>query len=172
MQVIPSGTTKREAISRGLSRVLADTHALCAKTRRFGRDVRGHASIVLRPPLAGQCHELELAADRIAERMRALGVAAPRQHLRPSIPPTHRSPTWTAEEMIGCLVERHETVARRIRSVLKLAENAADRTTCDLLRQRLDAHEKATWVLVQIGMVELIRDVIARPATRRERENG
>jgi starvation-inducible DNA-binding protein len=154
---VTSSGTEREEIGRGLSRLLADTHALWAKTLRIRRDIGGHEGIVLRPLLARQCRELERATDRIAEHMRALGVAAPRQELRPLLSPVHQGPTSTAEEMIGGLVQRHETVARRIRRVLRLAENAADRATCDLLRQRIDAHDEATWVLVQIATAELLR---------------
>ena len=45
------------------------------------------------------------------------------------------------------LVMGHEAVARTIRSVFSLAEEANDQPTADLLTQRLQIHEKTAWML-------------------------
>jgi starvation-inducible DNA-binding protein len=166
MYVIASGATDRELLASGLAKVLADTHGLYAKTWRFHRDVGRDASIGLRLLLHQQGNDLACATDRIVERMRFLGL--PAQGWRPSLwkPPMHHGPAWSAQEMIRCLAERHEAVARRINGVLQLA--ATDRATCDLLRQRIKAHEKAAWVLAEMGIAALIGEFFhpRRPPTR------
>lgn len=44
--------------------------------------------------------------------------------------------------MVRELVEGHEAVARTIRSVFAVADEAGDQPTADLLTQRLQIHEK------------------------------
>jgi starvation-inducible DNA-binding protein len=161
-------------MARGLAKVFADTHALQAKSWRFQRDIAGPLSIVLRPVLQRQGKELGLATDRIAERMRSLGLAAHCPRLGPSIPGVHQGPVWTGMEMIDCLVGMHELVVHRTGKVLWLAEEAMDLATCDLLRQRIEAHEKAAWVLVGVGFADLLgeqfdpRTILARTEHRAE----
>jgi starvation-inducible DNA-binding protein len=96
-----------------------------------------------------QYNELALAVDLVAERIRALGLPAPgtyKQFLALSaIAEADGVPT--AEEMIRLLVGGHETVARTSREVFKVAEAANDQSTCDLLTQRLQVHEKTAWML-------------------------
>jgi starvation-inducible DNA-binding protein len=49
--------------------------------------------------------------------------------------------------MIRILVAGHEAVAKTARKAFKPADKANDQPTCDLLTQRLQAHEKAAWML-------------------------
>jgi starvation-inducible DNA-binding protein len=49
--------------------------------------------------------------------------------------------------MVRELVEGHEAVARTIRGVFQLADDANDQPTADLLTQRLQIHEKTAWML-------------------------
>ena len=49
--------------------------------------------------------------------------------------------------MVRELVQGHEAVARTIRSVFVLADEANDQPTADLLTQRLQIHEKTAWML-------------------------
>jgi starvation-inducible DNA-binding protein len=162
MQVIARGAPDRELLARGLAKILADTHALYAKTWRFHRDIGIPASIVLRPLLHRQGNDLARATGGIVDRMRSLGLPAQGWQC-PSLgkPPVHRGPTWSAKKMVGCLVDRHEAVARRIGGVLPLAEGAADRATCDLLRQRLEAHEEAAWLLAEVGIAALVGEFLS-----------
>jgi starvation-inducible DNA-binding protein len=97
-----------------------------------------------------QYTELWNAVDPIAERIRALGHAAPGSYTQygklssiadaPTEPPK-------ALKMVRILVDGHEGVARTARSVFPLAEEAEDQPTADLLTQRLDIHEKNAWML-------------------------
>jgi starvation-inducible DNA-binding protein len=96
-----------------------------------------------------QYNELALAVDLVAERIRALGVAAPGTYKQfvqlAAIKEDDGVPE--AHDMIRRLVEGHETVARTAREVFKAAEAASDQPTCDLLTQRMQVHEKTAWML-------------------------
>jgi starvation-inducible DNA-binding protein len=52
-----------------------------------------------------------------------------------------------AETMVEGLMRDNETVARRLREAVEMAEGLHDVATVDLLTKRLQAHEKAVWML-------------------------
>jgi starvation-inducible DNA-binding protein len=141
--------SKRKEIATGLSRVLADTYTLYLKTHNFHWNVTGPMFQSLHLMFEAQYNELALAVDLVAERIRALGFAAPgtyRQFVELSaIKEDEGVPK--AQEMIKKLVEGHETVARTARQVFKIAEGVSDQPTCDLLTQRMQVHEKTAWML-------------------------
>ena len=93
--------------------------------------------------------QLALAVDGIAERIRALGVAAPATYSEFSRRTSIREPEGVpeAEEMIRMLLEGHETVIRTARKGLPLAEKARDAPTADLLTARMKEHEETAWML-------------------------
>ncbi len=140
---------ERQKIADGLSRVLADSYTLYLKTHNFHWNVTGPMFQTLHLMFETQYNELALAVDLIAERIRSLGVAAPgtyKQFLELSaIKEADGVPK--AEDMIRLLVKGHETVARTSREVFEVAEAANDQSTCDLLTQRLQVHEKTAWML-------------------------
>jgi starvation-inducible DNA-binding protein len=150
MQVnIGIDTKQREEIAKGLSRVLADSYTLYLKTHNFHWNVTGPMFTTLHAMFEVQYNELALAVDLIAERIRSLGVAAPgtyREFIElssieeePGVPP--------AQEMIRLLLSGHERTATTAREVFKIAEAANDQSSCDLLTQRLQVHEKTAWML-------------------------
>jgi starvation-inducible DNA-binding protein len=140
---------QREEIAEGLSRVLADTYTLYLKTHNFHWNVTGPMFQTLHLMFETQYNELALAVDLVAERIRALGVAAPGTYKQfaqlSSIKEDDGVPE--ARDMIRRLVAGHETVARTAREVFKAAEAASDQPTCDLLTQRMQVHEKTAWML-------------------------
>jgi starvation-inducible DNA-binding protein len=139
----------REAITDGLSRLLADTYTLYLKTHNYHWNVTGPMFQTLHLMFETQYNELALAVDLIAERIRSLGVPAPgtyREFSRlSSVPEDDDRPEAT--EMIRRLVAGQETVARTARSVFPVVETAHDEATADLLTQRLQVHEKTAWML-------------------------
>lgn len=139
----------RTEIASGLSRLLADTYTLYLKTHNFHWNVTGPMFQTLHLMFEQQYNELALAVDLIAERIRALGVAAPGTYSEfsklSSIAETPGVPKAT--EMIRLLVEGQEAVARTARSVFPSAEKVNDEPTADLLTQRLQVHEKTAWML-------------------------
>jgi starvation-inducible DNA-binding protein len=144
------GEKDRAAIAAGLSKLLADTYTLYLTTHNFHWNVTGPMFNTLHAMFMAQYTELWNAVDPIAERIRALGHAAPGSYGQfgklssiadaPAKPPK-------AMEMVRILVEGHEAVARTARSVFPLADKADDQPTADLLTQRLDIHEKTAWML-------------------------
>jgi starvation-inducible DNA-binding protein len=139
----------RKSIAEGLSHFLADTFTLYLKTHNFHWNVTGPMFQTLHTMFMEQYNELWLATDPIAERIRALGFAAPGNYSEFSrltaIPETSGVPK--AQDMIRLLVEGNETAARTARNLFPLVEKANDQPTADLLTQRLQVHEKTAWML-------------------------
>jgi starvation-inducible DNA-binding protein len=142
-------TGDREKIALGLSRVLADTYALYLKTHNFHWNVEGPMFNTLHLMFMDQYTELWTALDAVAERIRSLGFPAPGTGKEfsklTSIEETEGVPE--ALDMVRLLVAGHEAVARTARQVFPAAEKAGDESTCDLLTQRLQIHEKTAWML-------------------------
>jgi starvation-inducible DNA-binding protein len=142
-------TRDREKISLGLSRVLADTYSLYLKTHNFHWNVEGPMFNTLHLMFMDQYTELWNALDAVAERIRSLGYPAPgtgKEFAKlTSIEETEGVPE--ALEMVRLLVSGHEAVARTARQAFPAAEKAGDESTCDLLTQRLQVHEKTAWML-------------------------
>ena len=139
----------REAIAKGLSRLLGDSYTLYLKTHGFHWNITGTMFNTLHLMFETQYNELALAVDSIAERIRALGVHAPGSYREfaklSSIPEADGVPA--AEEMIRQLVEGQEAVVRTAREIFPATEAANDEPTADLLTQRMQTHEKTAWML-------------------------
>jgi starvation-inducible DNA-binding protein len=140
----------RGAIAGGLSRLLADTYTLYLTTHNFHWNVTGPMFNTLHQMFMVQYTELWTAVDPIAERIRALGHAAPGSYAQylalASVPDAPITPP-KALEMVRILVDGHEAVARTARAVFPLAASASDEPTADLLTQRLTVHEQTAWML-------------------------
>ena len=140
---------QRQDIADGLSRLLADTYTLYLKTHNYHWNVTGPMFNTLHLMFETQYNELALAVDEIAERIRALGFAAPGSYAAyaelSSIPEANDVPV--AEDMIRQLAEGQETVVRTAREVFPTAEAGSDEATADLLTQRMQIHEKNAWML-------------------------
>ncbi len=141
--------TDRQAITDGLSRLLADTYTLYLKTHNYHWNVVGPMFQTLHLMFETQYNELALAVDLIAERIRSLGAPAPGSYrefaMLSSVTEDDDRPDATA--MIRRLVAGQETVARTARSIFPIVEKAHDEPTADLLTQRLQVHEKTAWML-------------------------
>jgi len=150
-QVINIGIDEQDRlqIAEGLSRLLADTYTLYLKTHNFHWNVTGPMFNSLHLMFETQYTELAVAVDEIAERIRALGVAAPGSYAKFSELTVldEETDVPSAEEMIQQLVKDQEAVVRTARSVIPLAENANDEPSADLLTQRMQVHEKTAWML-------------------------
>ena len=107
----------RNAIARGLSKVLADSYTLYLKTHNYHWNVTGPLFNTLHLMFETQYTELATAVDEIAERIRALGVPAPGSYKAFTALTEIEEETDVpgAEEMIRQLVIGQETVARTAR---------------------------------------------------------
>ncbi|WP_062381299.1 Dps family protein [Demequina pelophila] len=137
------------AINAGLAQVLSDTFTLYLKTHGYHWNVTGPHFRSLHLMFEEQYTELWKAADVLAERMRALGAPAPGSYAEftehTSIKDNDR--TADAMTMVENLRRDHETVARLVRPLVEVAEEAGDGATADLFNARLAAHEDAAWML-------------------------
>ena len=142
-------TEQRQQIADGLGRLLADTWVLYGKTHGFHWNVTGPMFTSLHGMFDTQYNELWDSLDEIAERIRALGLAAPFGDSTLSKLASIEEATTipAAMEMVKQLVADHEAVARTARSVFELADAANDQPSADLLTQRLQVHEKTAWML-------------------------
>ncbi len=139
----------REAIAKGLSRLLADSYTLYLKTHNYHWNVTGPMFATLHTLFEEQYTELAEAVDEIAERIRALGFAAPGSYSAFSglTEIVEETGSATAEQMIERLVIGQETVVRTARQIFPVVDAANDEPTADLLTQRMQIHEKNAWML-------------------------
>jgi starvation-inducible DNA-binding protein len=139
----------RARTAEELSRLLADTYTLYLKSHNYHWNVTGPMFQTLHLMFEQHYTELALAADEIAERIRALGHPAPATYRQfsemTSISEDADIPAAT--DMIRNLVKGHETVASTAMDVVGAAEGTSDVATVDLATRRIDAHEKTAWML-------------------------
>ena len=140
---------QKKEIAKGLAVLLADSYTLYLKTHNFHWNVVGPMFQTLHLMFEQQYNELALAVDMIAERIRALGVPAPGSFADfgklTAIKEAVGVPK--AQNMIRQLLENHETVTLTAKNAFPAAELAGDQATMDLLTQRMQIHEKTTWML-------------------------
>jgi starvation-inducible DNA-binding protein len=143
---------QRRKIADGLRHVLADTFTLYLKTHAFHWNVEGARFYGLHGLFEAQYHEMWSAIDGIAERIRALGEVAPGTYGQLASLATVREQPGVpaANAMISELLVGHETVIATIRTVLASAQDARDEATAGILATRLEAHEKAAWMLTSL----------------------
>ena len=127
---------QREEIAAGLSHLLADTYTLYLKTHNFHWNVTGPMFTTLHTLFEQHYTELALAVDEIAERIRALGVAAPGSYKQ-----------FAELSSIRQLVKGQEAVVKTARKAFPVVDKANDEPTADLLTQRMQVHEKNAWML-------------------------
>lgn len=139
----------RKKIAHGLSGLLADSYTLYLMTHNFHWNVTGPQFNSLHAMFMAQYTEQWAALDIIAERIRALGCAAPGTYKAfvelASIQEVEGVPNATG--MIQHLLAAQEATARTARKLFPLVDAANDQPTADVLTQRIDVHEKTAWML-------------------------
>jgi len=139
----------REKLAGELGKLLADSYTLYLKTHNYHWNVTGPMFQTLHLMFEQHYTELALAVDQIAERIRSIGHQAPGSYAAfaklSSIEDAEGVPKAT--KMIKELVKGHETVVRTARKTLSVANEAGDDATADLATQRLQVHEKTSWML-------------------------
>lgn len=140
---------QRVDIARSLGNVLADSYTLYVKTHNFHWNVTGPMFQTLHELFEVQYTELATAIDEIAERIRALGEYAPGSFKQFSELSQIEEETGVpgSNDMIRQLVIGQEAVVRSARAALKIADEANDDPTVDLMTQRMQIHEKNAWML-------------------------
>lgn len=139
----------RKTISEGLKKILANSYALMLKTQNYHWNVRGHLFKPVHELTEAQYEDLFAAIDVIAERIRALGVLAPGSFEKYADLSElgKNDEEYSGEEMIADLVKSHEAVIKMTRKLIPEAGDSVDEATVDLLTERLEFHEKNSWML-------------------------
>lgn len=141
---------KRKHIADQLCTLLANTYTLYLKTQNFHWNVTGEHFYSLHLLFEKQYEELADAVDVIAERIRGLGFPTPAsfsEFARRTFIKEARGELLPAIKMIQQLKADHDAISASIRDLYAEAENAEDAVSADLVTQRLEEHEKASWML-------------------------
>ncbi|MEO1250989.1 MAG: Dps family protein [Pseudomonadota bacterium] len=140
----------RKSVAEALNATLADTYSLYMKTHAYHWNVTGPQFQTLHVMFEEQYREMWAALDEVAERVRALGVFAPtsgKQFADLSVIDSADTTPPPATDMIARLLADHETLIKRAREGLAIAEDAGDAASADLLTVRIQTHEKTAWML-------------------------
>lgn len=140
---------KREQISTGLEKLLADTYTVYLMSHNFHWNVTGPQFYSYHTMFEEHYTALALAVDEIAERIRTLGFPAPATYKEFGDLTSIKEPEGVplAKEMIKILVNAHNSIITSAHNALKQAEDFNDPVTVDLINQRLSYHEKIVWML-------------------------
>lgn len=144
------GANARKNAAEKLSQLLADTYLLQVKTQYYHWNVTGPHFASLHLLFEGQYNELSAAVDVIAERIRALGHNTPgtfKEFTQLGSVSEDKSLPSDWEAMVRNLLTANETVVREARKAKAQLDSVEDEASVDLLNQRMQAHEKAAWML-------------------------
>lgn len=136
-------------VVKDLTRILAETFALAVKTHGAHWNVRGPGFFRLHAAFEEQYQELYLAADELAERIRALGEDAPAS-LRQLADLGGAGETVRSQDdgaLVRSLRDDHRRLAERLRGAITAAQEAGDEATADVLIGREKSHDKTAWML-------------------------
>lgn len=143
--------TKRKKTADGLIKLLANNYVLYLKTHNFHWNVVGPMFQPLHSLFEAQYIDLWNAADKIAERIRALDFFVPASYedfaKLSKIKEAVGAKSVKAKLMISQLVGDHEIIVRLARELLPQIEETEDQVTVDLLSERMEVHEKNAWML-------------------------
>ena len=132
-----------------LAELLADSYTLYLKTHNYHWNVTGPMFTTLHTLFETQYTELALAVDEIAERIRALGAAAPGSYTEfarlAAVKEARRVPK--APEMIRELAGDCDTVATTAQALVAAAQAAGDEASADLGIRRIQVAQKNAWML-------------------------
>ena len=140
---------KMVEVANMLGTVLADTFMLYLKTHQFHWNVEGPLFPMLHDLFGKQYTALWESVDRIAERIRALDYPAPMGFNVFAQMTTLRDVTDVpmAIDMVRMLADDHMQCAQACQNGFRLATEAGDDTTANLLLELVEAHQKDAWML-------------------------
>ncbi len=136
-------------VTQALKSVLADSYALYLKTHNYHWNVEGVHFKMLHQMFEEQYTDLAGAVDEIAERIRACGEKAPASFSAfdklTSI--NAGDENADADFMVKDLATSQEIMIKSLQKALNTAQTANDEVTANLVIDRMQAHEKAAWML-------------------------
>lgn len=141
--------TDRATMAEKLGATLASTYILYHKTQSVHWNVTGPLFVSVHKLTEAQYEDLAASIDAIAERIRALGAKSPvglSTYINNSV--IDDQVEWgNVEAMLKQLSGDNLAVADQMREFVKIADEADDVFTADLLTARIGALEEASWML-------------------------
>jgi len=141
--------TDRAKMAEKLGAALASTYVLYQKTQSVHWNVTGPLFVGVHKLTEGQYEDLAASIDALAERIRALGAKTPvglSTYINNSV--IDDQVEWgNVEAMLTQLSSDNLAVANQMREFVKIAEEADDVFTADLLTARIGALEESSWML-------------------------
>lgn len=136
-------------VTEALKRVLADNYALYLKTQNYHWNVEGRHFRSLHLMFEEQYRELFAANDELAERIRQLGEKAPATFAEFSKLTIIKEGNSELDEnqMVKDLYQSNQQIVTTLKKAIAAAEKADDQGTADMLVARIQAHDKAAWML-------------------------
>jgi starvation-inducible DNA-binding protein len=136
-------------VTTALAGVLANTYALAIKTHGAHWNVTGDGFFQLHNAFSEQYEALFEAADGLAERIRALGQAAPAgiRTLGKLASISDAADGNDGRTLAGSLRDDHQALSKACAKARAIAEQADDEATVDLLVGRMEEHDKTAWML-------------------------
>ncbi|MDF1677275.1 MAG: DNA starvation/stationary phase protection protein [Legionellaceae bacterium] len=139
----------RKELLAQLEVLLADTYAIYLKTQNYHWHVTGPQFKALHQLFEEHYIELADAVDTVAEQIRIMDHPAPATFKEFERLKTIKdgNSSASANQMVKELAKDHTTLVKDLNKALKLAEEIHDEGAANLLSDRINAHEKAGWML-------------------------
>lgn len=139
----------RTDIAKRLGLALGDSYRLMTNTQLLHWNVQGPLFYSVHKLTEAQYEDLFESVDDIAERIRALGMPAPRsvKEMNDFTTIDDIDGSASLELQIRDLVTGTEKLAASMRETVALAEKAEDVKTADLLTTRIGQLEQNAWML-------------------------
>jgi starvation-inducible DNA-binding protein len=135
-------------VVRTITQIMADTYTLVVKTHGAHWNVRGSGFFELHAAFEAQYQELLVAADELAERVRALGQDVPGSMAQITALSSIGEVSQTdGSSLVRALRDDHRFISKRCRDTIPAAEASGDTATADLLIRRVQSHDKTAWML-------------------------
>jgi starvation-inducible DNA-binding protein len=139
----------RKQLADLLSIALADSYVLYGLTQHVHWNVTGPLFYSVHKLTEVQYQDLGSAIDEMAERIRAIGFAAP-GGIHQMLAMTRMDKIEDAHDphdMLRLLINCNEACARTLRTAAGRADECDDVKTVDLLTDRISQHEENIWML-------------------------
>jgi len=138
-------------IAENLNQLVADSYALMAQTHLAHWNVEGTDFLILHQMFQAQYEDLFTAIDDIAERIRALGHYAEGGIKKlggmSSVAEGPSAASASSKDWVSSVLLGNEVVISTAVEARKIAAEAGDAESEDLLIGRISIHQKAVWFL-------------------------
>ena len=138
-------------VADDLNQLLSDEFVLYTKTLKFHWNIEGSNFHALHLFLDEQYQQLQVIIDSVAERVRKIGLFAfgsMKEFLSNTSLKEHQPDTRVSESMIAELVNDHEAIIRKTRTLIDdFDKKYDDKGSSDFVTGIMKEHEKMAWML-------------------------